>query len=86
MTTNYWDRQSNALNNVKSERRKQDEKWGKIPRGLSLSTWLTVLTEEVGEVAKAILEDTPISELRKEVIQVAAVAVAFVEELDNLTE
>lgn len=39
---------------------------------------LAVLTEEVGEVAKAILESKP-DELRTELIQVAAVAAAWAE-------
>jgi NTP pyrophosphatase (non-canonical NTP hydrolase) len=43
---------------------------------------LRVLVEEVGEVAKAQQDETD-AELRAELIQVAAVAVAMVEALDR---
>jgi hypothetical protein len=42
---------------------------------------LTVLVEEVGEVARAVLEGDTAS-LRAELVQVAAVAVAWIEALD----
>lgn len=50
---------------------------------------LTVLVEEVGEVARAVLEKARLAndahgkDLRKELIQVAAVAVAWIERLDR---
>lgn len=50
---------------------------------------LAVLVEEVGEVARAILEkqglanDTHDKNLRKELVQVAAVCVAWIEGLDR---
>jgi NTP pyrophosphatase (non-canonical NTP hydrolase) len=45
--------------------------------------WLAVLTEEVGEVANAIIEhDKTSAELRAELVQVAAVACAWIEALD----
>jgi NTP pyrophosphatase (non-canonical NTP hydrolase) len=40
---------------------------------------LLVLMEEVGEVSRAILDSQPLSELRDELIQVAAVATAWSE-------
>lgn len=43
---------------------------------------LAALTEEVGELAKAMLQDRPREEIRKEAIQVAAVAVRIIEEGD----
>jgi NTP pyrophosphatase (non-canonical NTP hydrolase) len=43
---------------------------------------LAVLLEEVGEVARALLEGEPVADLRAELIQVAAVAVAWVEGID----
>lgn len=53
---------------------------------------LTILTEEVGETATAILHKQkigsvtdPEQDLRKELIQVAAVAVAWIERLDRET-
>jgi hypothetical protein len=51
---------------------------------------LAALTEEVGELAKAMLQDRPKDEIRREAIQVCAVAVRILEEGDasfaNLTE
>lgn len=65
---------------VQAERDRQDEKWGeqnhKPPR------WSVILSEEVGEVNKAILEeDAP--NYRHELIQVAAVAILMIECLDR---
>jgi NTP pyrophosphatase (non-canonical NTP hydrolase) len=49
--------------------------------------WLAILTEEVGEVAKAILEGAEgaldVEPLRRELVQVAAVAVAALEALEK---
>lgn len=51
---------------------------------------LAALTEEVGELAKAMLQDRPSDEIRREAIQVACVAIRIIEEGDssftNLTE
>jgi NTP pyrophosphatase (non-canonical NTP hydrolase) len=69
---------------VDMERDRQDEKWGGVP-GFDRRddhTYAAVLTEEVGEVCKAWLE-RDVAALRTELIQVAAVAVAWAEELDN---
>ena len=69
---------------VDYERDRQDAKWGGIP-GVERRddhTYPAVLTEEVGEACQAWLErDT--RALREELVQVAAVAVAWIEELDN---
>lgn len=50
---------------------------------------LAALTEEVGELAKAMLQDRPRAEIEREAIQVCAVAVRILEEGDasfaNLT-
>jgi NTP pyrophosphatase (non-canonical NTP hydrolase) len=61
------------------ERVRQDAKWGKH-RNLTSFEWLTVLIEEAGECAKAILQRKP-EELQFEIIQVAAVAVAWLEDI-----
>jgi NTP pyrophosphatase (non-canonical NTP hydrolase) len=45
---------------------------------------LTVLTEEVGEVARALNDNQPLVELRAELVQVAAVAVGAIVGLDKL--
>lgn len=66
---------------VADERERQDTKWRRSP-----GNWpapheikLTVLVEEVGEVARAILERSSQRHLHDELIQVAAVAVAWAE-------
>jgi len=68
-----------ATRNVLNERDRQDGKWGS-QRHLSDREWLTILTEEVGEAAKDIL-DQKHDGLKTEVTQVAAVALAWLEAL-----
>lgn len=66
-----------ALEAIAAERLRQIEKWGPgpIPEGRELS----VLTEEVGEVARAINDHEPLDQLRDELVQVAAVCVRWLE-------
>lgn len=69
------------------ERARQDAKWGDQSGNLNV-VWSTVLTEEVGEAAKAVLQldfehGGTREELREELIQCAAVAVAWIEALDK---
>jgi NTP pyrophosphatase (non-canonical NTP hydrolase) len=68
--------QENVLTGIINERKRQDAKWG--IQNHDPFKWLTILTEEVGEAAKAILEGDLI-EYIKEMKQVAAVAVAALE-------
>ena len=75
-----------VLSEVRAERDAQDKRWGWTNRDVA---WhMTVLTEEVGEFAQALHDgkfagDTDWrAKARAEAIQVAAVAVAFVEGLD----
>jgi len=81
------------IQQIIDERLRQDKKWG--PQDHSTLMWSAILTEETGEVAKAALEscaahkklsgkelDT-LEDYRKELIQVAAVAVAAIESLDR---
>lgn len=80
-----------ALGSVIFERHQQDEKWGRQDHDPSV--WLAILTEEVGELAEAILNDkfpggahgggNRAVRMRCEARQVAAVAVAFMEYLDR---
>ena len=77
--------QITALRDILLERQRQDAKFGE--QNLDPMLYLTVLTEEVGEIAKAILDirfgkDT-LAHLREEAVQTAAVALAFVECLDR---
>ena len=68
---------------VREEHRKQFKKWGVQKR--TLFEWLCYLTEEVGELAKAIAENEyrngDIKEVKKEAIQVAALAFKFINNL-----
>lgn len=77
---------NNLYEEIKAERQKQDAKWGE--QNHKPIEWIAILTEEVGEASKAALEAhfrdvTILSEYRKELIQVAAVAVAMIESLDR---
>ncbi len=72
---------------IKIERVRQDKKWGAIPsRSHEHMYWLTVLVEEVGEVAKAIWEvvsgrnTLTDSLIKTELIHCAAVIVAWLED------
>lgn len=65
------------LGQIGDERAKQDEKWG--VRDQSDEKWLPILMEELGEVARCMLEGNTHSHLRDELVQVAAVAVAWLE-------
>ncbi len=60
-----------------------------VEKGLSMEIerpdsprWLPVLVEEVGEVARALNDNESLGNLRKELIQCAAMCVAWVEALD----
>jgi len=81
-------KQVNLLCEVLHERDNQDEKWGEQNHNPAI--WLAILQEEVGELATAIIRQACGPEkhrdtagLRAEAVQVAAVAVAFVEYLDR---
>jgi NTP pyrophosphatase (non-canonical NTP hydrolase) len=77
-----------ALHAVAQERIRQNVKWGDQKHAPAV--WLSLLTEEVGELAKEVNEDlfgdkTAIERMRTEAIQTAAVAIAFIEQLDEQT-
>lgn len=65
---------------IESERERQDQKWGKRNEhdGDADLVLNAVLTEEVGEVAQAVLR-VDVDNLREELVQVAAVAVRWLE-------
>lgn len=80
-------KQGNIFIDIIEERLRQDRKWGDQSGNLNV-IWSTVLTEEVGEVAKAVLEldfehGGTIEELREELVQVCAVGVAWIEAIDK---
>ncbi len=71
-----------VLQQVAEERARQDLKFGlqnhRYPK------WLAILMEEVGETSRAFLDEGGTSlNLRDELIQVAAVAVAMVQRFDR---
>lgn len=70
-----------ALEDILTERARQDVKWG--VQNHENSFWTAILGEEFGEVCKEVVEDYNYGRLRKELVQVAAVAVAWVECLDR---
>lgn len=75
-TTEEMTAQEIAIELIVAERNRQDEKRGN-PRHSDF-VWNTILSEEVGEVAHEVLNPAPYS-LREEVVQVAAVAMAWIE-------
>lgn len=81
-----WLRQCEAVRLVMNERERQDTKWGEQNHDAEM--WLVILGEEFGEACQAALADRfggknatekRESQLRKEVAQVAAVALAMLE-------
>lgn len=71
--------QNLILNSLTQERQRQDNKFGSSPRNLHSSVWILVLLEELGEVARAILENDSIG-YPKELTQVGACAIAALED------
>lgn len=75
---------------IKKERLAQDAKWGE--QNHKPIEWVAILTEEVGEVSKEALEShfkqyyrdvNQLANYRKELIQVAAVAISMIQCLDR---
>lgn len=69
---------------IDRERDAQDRKWGS-QRKQSPFNWVAILTEEVGETAEATLKGTE-EHLLSELVQVAAVAVCWLEALAEEVE
>jgi len=66
----------------------QKEKWG--TQNHHPEKWMVILMEEVGEASKAVLEANPVKsrlywlkEYKKELIQVAAVAISAIDSLER---
>lgn len=83
--------QARAIASVLAERIRQDQRWG-ADRVLPRDRWLALLAEEFGESATEVNDfndandlaiTRSIEKLRSELIQVAAVAIAWVEQLDR---
>jgi len=73
------------IGEIFQERNNQDDKWGE--QNHEPFIWLSILAEEVGEANKAYMEsyfrNGPDIEYRKEMVQVAAVALAAIECFDR---
>ena len=68
---------------IQEERDRQDQLWGQQDHHPMV--YQNILMEEVGEVSNAILEmeGRDSEHIREELIQVAAVAIGFIEALDR---
>ena len=80
-------KQFEIIDEIIYERERQDQKWGEQDH--DLATWCLILGEEVGEVNQAVLENRfatgkySIDDVKKELIQVAAVAVSMLESINR---
>lgn len=74
-----------VIESIKTERERQDALWGKQRH--DYGTWLTILIEEVGEVAQAMQaqrnwgKNSDKDDLYEELIHVSAVAAAIAEQV-----
>jgi len=66
-----------VLEEVRARREAQEREWGQSSHPFSF--WVTILMEEVGELSETILNDNK-REMRDEALDVAAVAVALIED------
>jgi len=76
---------------IQQERQRQHAQWG--AQDLQPTEWLAILTEEVGEAAKSAFtlqqsQHDPVflEDLREELVQVAAVAVQWLESIERTNE
>lgn len=70
-------RQLNIFTRIAQERERQDNRWGgRLHTG---SQWVALLAEELGEVAKAVMEGDVLG-YEVELVQLAAVAVAALDQ------
>lgn len=74
-------RQRHIMEDCLAERDRQDNKWG-ASRNLTGEVWLRILVEEVGEIAHALNEHDD-ENLREELVQVMATAMAWLENIDR---
>lgn len=81
------ERQMASIYSVLSERKRQDSKWG--VQHHDPFVWLGILMEEVGEASQEALTQkfgaagNGHGNLREEVVQIAAVALAWLEDIDR---
>ena len=84
-----YDEHSQIISDVLNERQRQNKKFG-ANRTQHPFLWNTILQEEVGEAAKDSLDmyfsekpEEALKRYRKELIEVASVAIATIQDLDN---
>ncbi len=70
-----------ALSDVLARHAANQTKWGNQDTQPN-ATWLAILTEELGEAARAVLEENN-PQLRAELVDLTAAALAMVEHLDR---
>ena len=80
-----------AVDKVIAERIRQNKKWG-YPQKNTPFEWVSILTEEVGELAQATndafmgqIKSNQTDKIVHEAIQIAAVAIAIIEHLSKET-
>lgn len=73
------ERKQSLLMDVAEEMHSQELAWGQQDHGPH--KWVSILTEEVGEVAEEALHEHSL--IRNELIQVAAVALSFIDSLER---
>lgn len=74
---------STVLHTITQERIEQDMKWGAY-RDQPDMTWISILLKEVLEVAQATIEHDAVR-MKTELVQVAAVAIAWLEAIERET-
>jgi NTP pyrophosphatase (non-canonical NTP hydrolase) len=67
-----------ALERIRQERQRQFDKWGDQSHHEPLY-WLGILVEEVGEIAKAMIEERDPAAITTEIVHAAAVACQMIE-------
>ena len=78
------DQKNNFLEKILTERKRQDEKQKEFESPIrNAYEYLSILMEEVGEVAEAMNKNRPFLEIEKELVQVAAVSMAFAENAEE---
>jgi hypothetical protein len=74
--------QETVLNAIRAERARQDQHH-KTDGKTSSAEWLAILAKKLGDTAASLLNNQPRSrELEQELVEVAAVAVAWLEDID----
>ena len=72
---------TSSLELLRNEMKRQRDKWG--ARSHDSPYWAIILMEEVGEAAKAILDQSPSGDLKDELVQVAAVCISWLQAMED---